>query len=161
MGELTIRSWSYRVQYLPRYTIHILLMVLLTFLKVMTRRNCWTIRSFLNWWSFPLFSLSFFVIWGLYGKEKLVAGRSLRAKGLNEVCWFWLKGFPYFTLQPRKMWPFHQLHTINWLNASVVIAKILIGDAMQNWAVSQCSSRMRMIIMLCQRAVLRMRYIGR
>lgn len=90
--------------------------------------SLWFYWHFLRWWQgeiveqskasliddhFLYFHYLFLWFEGLYGKEKLVAGRSSRAKGLNEVCWFWLKGFPYFTLQPRKMWPFHQLHTIN------------------------------------------------
>lgn len=57
-----------------------------------------------------------FFLWfeGLYGKEKLVAGRSSRAKGLNEVCWFFIERFSLFHLTAQKnvtisSTPYHQL----------------------------------------------------
>ena len=40
----------------PNISIHIFHTVLCTFTEVLTRRICLTIRSFFNWWSFPLFS---------------------------------------------------------------------------------------------------------
>ena len=39
----------------PNISMHILHTVLYTFLKVLTRRICLTIKSFFSWWSFPLF----------------------------------------------------------------------------------------------------------
>ena len=41
----------------PNISIHILLTVLYTLPKVLTRRICLLIKSFFRWWSFPLFSL--------------------------------------------------------------------------------------------------------
>ena len=40
----------------PNITIYILHTVLYTFPKVLTRRICLTIKSFISWGSFPLFS---------------------------------------------------------------------------------------------------------
>ena len=48
----------------PNINMHILLDVLYTFLKVLTRRICSMIKSFLSWWSSPLFSRPQCVIQG-------------------------------------------------------------------------------------------------
>ena len=51
----------------PDISMHILHTVLYTFPKVLTRRICLTIKSFISWWSFPLFSWHFdlmLVLWG-------------------------------------------------------------------------------------------------
>ena len=46
------------------YNMHILHTVLCTFLKVVTRRICQTIKSFISCWLFPLFSGPYWVIQG-------------------------------------------------------------------------------------------------
>ena len=52
--------------------MHILHPVLYTFCKVLTRRIIrLRIKSVFSWWSFPLFSWPYSVIWGWYRKEKL------------------------------------------------------------------------------------------
>ena len=48
----------------PNINMHILHTVLYTFLKVLMRRICLTIKSFLACWSFPLFSWPYWVIQG-------------------------------------------------------------------------------------------------
>ena len=53
-----------------------LLTVLFTFLEVLTRRICLTIKSFFSWISFRLFSWPQCLIQGLYCKEKLDASHS-------------------------------------------------------------------------------------
>ena len=50
--------------------IHILYTVLFAFPMVLRRRICLTIRGFLNWWSFPLFSWTLYLIQGRHRKEK-------------------------------------------------------------------------------------------
>ena len=60
----------------PNIRLHILHTVHYTFPKVLTRRICWTIKSFFSWWSFPLFSWPWCLIQGWYCKEKLVASLS-------------------------------------------------------------------------------------
>ena len=47
------------------YKMHILHTVLCTFLKVVTRRICQTIKSFISCWLFPLFSGPYWVIQGV------------------------------------------------------------------------------------------------
>ena len=47
------------------YNMHILHTVLCTFLKVVTRRICQTIKSFISCWLFPLFSGPYWVIQGV------------------------------------------------------------------------------------------------
>ena len=47
-------------------SMHILLSVFYTFPKVLTKRICQRMKSFFNWWSFPLFSWPKCVIQGLY-----------------------------------------------------------------------------------------------
>ena len=51
--------------------MHILLTVLCTFPKMLTRRICLTIKSFFTWWSFPLFSWPYCLIQGWYCEENL------------------------------------------------------------------------------------------
>ena len=64
----------------PNINIHILLTVLFTFPMVMTRRICLRIRSFLNWWSFPFFSLPLYLIQACSCREKLETSHSLGLK---------------------------------------------------------------------------------
>ena len=52
-------------------SMHILHTVLYTFPKVLIRRTFWTIKSFISWWSFPLFSWPWCVIQGWHSREKL------------------------------------------------------------------------------------------
>ena len=70
----------------PNNSIHILLTDLSTFPVVMTRRICLTIRSFLNWDSFTLFSWPKHFIQGWYCKEKLGARHSYALKGELQLC---------------------------------------------------------------------------
>ena len=56
--------------------MHILLTVLCTFLKVLTRRICLTVKSFFTWWSFPLFSWPYCLIQGWYCEENLDSSHS-------------------------------------------------------------------------------------
>ena len=60
----------------PSNSIHILHTVLCTFTKVLKRRICQTIESFISWWLFPLFSWHLCVIQWWSCKEKLDASRS-------------------------------------------------------------------------------------
>ena len=60
----------------PNVNIHIPHTVLSTFSMAMTRRIYLTIRSFLNWWSFPQFVWSLHLIQGWDCKEKLEANNS-------------------------------------------------------------------------------------
>ena len=62
-------------------SILILHTVLHTFLKVLIRRICITIKSFFSWRSFPLFSLPLCVIQGLHCTEKLDASHPKGSKG--------------------------------------------------------------------------------
>ena len=55
---------------------YILLTVLYTFPMVLKGRICLTIRDFLSWWFFPLFSWPFQLIQGWYCNEKLEASHS-------------------------------------------------------------------------------------
>ena len=64
----------------PNINIHILLTVLFTFPMVLTRRICLRIRSFLNWWSFPFFSLPLYLIQACSCREKLETSHSLGLK---------------------------------------------------------------------------------
>ena len=66
-------------------SIQILLTVLSTYPKVLTRRMCLTIGSFLNWWSFPLFSWPLHLIQGWCCKEKLEANPTKMLRGLRKV----------------------------------------------------------------------------
>ena len=50
-------------------------------LYFLTRRICFTIRSFSNWWSFPLFSWPLHLIWGWCCKEKSEVNHSKELKG--------------------------------------------------------------------------------
>ena len=70
----------------PNVNIHIPHTVLSTFSMVMKRRIYLTIRSFLNWWSFPQFAGSLHLIQGWDCKEKLEANNSqeLINHGLRE-----------------------------------------------------------------------------
>ena len=56
--------------------MHILLTVLCTFPKMLTRRICLTIKSFFTWWSFPLFSWPYCLIQGWYCEENLDSSHS-------------------------------------------------------------------------------------
>ena len=69
-----------------KISMHILLTVLYTFTRVLTRRICLTIKGFFSWWSFPVFSWLWCVIQGRYCTEKLAACRSL-SSGLEEKQW--------------------------------------------------------------------------
>ena len=62
-------------------SIHILHTVLYTFPKVLTRRICLIILTFLSWWSFPLFLWPWCLIWGWRCKEILNTCHSQRSKG--------------------------------------------------------------------------------
>ena len=57
----------------PNVSMHILHTVLYTSPKMLTRRICWTIKTFFSWWLFPLFSWSTCVIQEWYFREKLDA----------------------------------------------------------------------------------------
>ena len=65
----------------PNIWYYILFSVLFIFPMGLTRRICFTIRSFLNWWSFPLFSWPLHLIWGWCCKEKSEANHSKELKG--------------------------------------------------------------------------------
>ena len=67
---VTHGSWRVNI------SMHILLTVLCTFLKVLTRRICLTIKSFFTWWSFPLFSWPYCLIQGWYCEENLDSSHS-------------------------------------------------------------------------------------
>ena len=67
------RYFSPRSLLHPSVSIHIHYTVLFTFLMLLTRRICLAIRSFLNWWSFPLFSSPIHLIQGWHCMEKLEA----------------------------------------------------------------------------------------
>ena len=71
----------------PKINMHILHTVLRTFSKVLTRRICQTIKSFLSWWSFLLFSSPSCVIHGWYCKENLDDGQSKGSKG-QQICFY-------------------------------------------------------------------------
>ena len=60
----------------PNISIHILHNVSYVFPKELSRRICFTIKSFLSYWSYPLFSRPSCAIQGWYGKEKLDASHS-------------------------------------------------------------------------------------
>ena len=64
-------------------SMHILHNVLYLFPKVLRRRICLTIKSFLSWWSFLIFSWLLSVIQGWSCKEKLDASHSWGLKGWN------------------------------------------------------------------------------
>ena len=64
-------------------SLYILRTFLFTFLLELTGRICLTIRSILNWWSFPLFSWPSYLIQGWYCEEKLETSHSWRFKGLT------------------------------------------------------------------------------
>ena len=51
------------------YSVRPVAIFSILFSQVLTRRICWTIKSFYRW-SFPLFSWPLCVIWGWYCKEK-------------------------------------------------------------------------------------------
>ena len=78
MGQCIIWNKWGRKDLITLYTLslHILLTVLYTFLQVLSRRICFTINSFLSWWSFHLFSWHWWVIQGWHCKEKLGASQS-------------------------------------------------------------------------------------
>ena len=57
----------------PNISIHILHNVSYVFPKELSRRICFTIKSFLSYWSYPLFSRPSCAIQGWYCKEKLDA----------------------------------------------------------------------------------------
>ena len=78
-------SHSYPINSFHLYiSIQILLNVLSTFPKVLTGRMCLTIGSFLNWWSFPLFSWPLHLIQGWCCKEKLEANPTKMLRGLKK-----------------------------------------------------------------------------
>ena len=60
----------------PDVSMHILITVIYTFPKVLTRRICLAIKSFFSWWSFHLFLWPQFLIQGWYCKEKLDVSHS-------------------------------------------------------------------------------------
>ena len=75
-------SHSYPINSFHLYiSIQILLTVFSTFPKVLTGRMCLTIGSFLNWWSFPLFSWPLHLIQGWCCKEKLEANPTKMLRG--------------------------------------------------------------------------------
>ena len=95
----------------PNNSIHILHTDLSTFPVVMTRRICLTIRSFLNWDSFTLFSWSLHFIQGWYCKEKLEARYSYALKGELQL-WtsvFWTSVLTMFIafILVLRIWLFH------------------------------------------------------
>ena len=61
--------------------MHILRTVFYTFPNVLIRRICFTIKSSLSWWSFPLFLWPSCVIQGWYCKEKFDCGHSQGSEG--------------------------------------------------------------------------------
>ena len=65
----------------PNIGIHFLHNDLSTFPVLMTGRICLTIRSFLNWWSFSLFSSSLHLIKRLYCRENLKASYTKGSNG--------------------------------------------------------------------------------
>ena len=60
----------------PNISTHILYTVLYTFPKVLTRRICFTIKSFFSFWLFTLFLLPKYLTHGWYCYEKLDANHS-------------------------------------------------------------------------------------
>ena len=65
--------WKFFTPSHPNISMHILHTVLYTFAKELTRRICLSIKSFFSWWSFTLFSCTYFLIQGWYCMEKLAA----------------------------------------------------------------------------------------
>ena len=57
-------------------SMHILFTVSYSFPEVLTRRICFTNKSFFSWWSFPLFLWPCCVIQGWYCEKKLDVGHS-------------------------------------------------------------------------------------
>ena len=57
-------------------SIHILFTVSCSFPEVLTKRICFTNKSFFSWWSFPLFLWPWCVIQGWYCEKKLDVGHS-------------------------------------------------------------------------------------
>ena len=92
---------------------HILHTVLSTFFMVMTRRICLTIRSFLNWQSFPLFPLSSWFVQGWYCKEKLDGGHSwgLQCTLLPSMTTNVLVDLSDGNLKPITTWSWSFLHS--------------------------------------------------
>ena len=60
--------------------MYILHTVLYTFLMVLTRRICLTIKSFFSWWSFPVFLLPYSLIQGRCCEENFI---TFHSKGLR------------------------------------------------------------------------------
>ena len=76
-GSQQNSSWSsFLIHPHLNISLHFLHTVLHTFLKVLTRRICLTIKSFFSCWSFPLFSQPSCLILGWYCEEKLDASHS-------------------------------------------------------------------------------------
>ena len=67
----------------PNNSMHTVYIVLYTFLKLLTRRLCLTVKSFFSWWSFPLFCDSYpsCVIQGWYHKEEVDSSHFEGVKG--------------------------------------------------------------------------------
>ena len=99
----------------PWYSLHcnismfILHTVLCTFLEVLTKWICQTIKSFFSWWLFPLFWWSQCFIQGWYCKEKVDAGHSKGSK--VELCPILLRVWD-FSMKEEEYWK-------EWLKKSV------------------------------------------
>ena len=65
--------------------MHILHTVLCTYLTVLTKRICLTIKNFSGWWSFPVFLWPYDVIEGGFHRENLVASHSTAEIATMEV----------------------------------------------------------------------------
>ena len=74
----------------PPLKCHFLHTLIYTSPKVLTKRICLTIRSFLSWWSFPIFLRSKCLIQGWHCKEKIEVCHSQGVKGLIFKSILWL-----------------------------------------------------------------------
>ena len=66
--------------------MHILHTVLCTYLTVLTKRICLTIKNFSGWWSFPVFLWPYCVIEGRFHRENLVASLYSRDCNYGSKC---------------------------------------------------------------------------
>ena len=56
LNSSLLYQWRWVNPLHPNISMHILHTVCSTFPKVLTRRNCWTIKGFFSQWLFPVFS---------------------------------------------------------------------------------------------------------
>ena len=122
--SVEVSCFPFKFQFTPQHLCSYSPHYSLYFPMELTRRICLTIRSFLNYWSFPLFSWPLHLTEGWYCKEKLEASHSYSWTNISSSVFIFIDA--EFVSHSRRVCKYFQKRSLNlYTLISVYIFSIL------------------------------------